>query len=109
RPGVATISDYTQQVGGITIGVHAGLAPLLAAVLLGVAVAAIATWAPASRARRADVAAELSARGMRLESAPRVGIRRLATYVVVALAGLAAGWAGQRHGALHAWQPVAAE
>src|SRR5439155_4369394 len=109
HPLVASLDGFAERVAGVHMRVYAGPGLAILGVALGAVVAAVAAWGPARRAVRADVAAEVSARGLRAEAAPRLSVRRAALYAAVGLVGLGAAWVGQRDGGLARWQPVAAQ
>ncbi|HEY3139595.1 MAG TPA: ABC transporter permease [Acidimicrobiales bacterium] len=109
RPLVTSMSTYVSRSTGVGLEVHMSLGLAATGVVIGVGVAVLAAVRPARRAVRADIAAELHARGApRPEVAPRRGRRALACGVL-GLAGLGLAWIGQRDGALEPWQPLVAE
>ncbi|MHB8464523.1 MAG: FtsX-like permease family protein [Acidimicrobiales bacterium] len=104
HPLTSSLSDFTKKFAGVPITVHATLSALVVGVLIGTLLGALAAWVPARRATRMDVAAELSMRDIRLESAPAARLRRVAVYAVVAAIGVGICWLAQRHGAIEQWQ-----
>jgi putative ABC transport system permease protein len=107
-PLTASLSGVTRRLLGLDLSVHPGTTPYLAAVVVGAAVAVGASWRPARRALRVDVAAEIAGRDRRAEtSTPAVALRPLVA-VSVGIAGIALAYLGSRDGALEPWQlPVA--
>src|SRR5205814_7849367 len=107
RPITASMSAFSTRFVGIPVTVHATLAPFVLGALLGAALAAAAAWWPARRAMRMDVAAELSNRQMRNETAPPVRLKRAITFSLLGCGALVVCWLAQRNGALASWQPTA--
>jgi putative ABC transport system permease protein len=109
HPILAGLSGFSGRAAGVALTVHADATPFLVGAALGVVLAAVAAWLPARRAMRMDVAAELSNRGAREESAPSLRLRRALLFAAVGGAALAVCWVAQRDGALAKWQPPVAE
>ena len=109
HPVLMGLGSLTERVTGLRMAVHMAPGLVAVAAVAGTLVALAASWAPARRATRADVAAELSARGMRAETAPRVSFRRALVYTAIALIGLLATRLAQRNGGLAPWSAAAAE
>jgi putative ABC transport system permease protein len=109
HPVLAGLGSVTERITGLKMAVHMAPGLVVLAAVAGTLVALAATWRPARRAMRSDVAAELSSRGMRAETAPRVSARRAGAYTVLALAGLLATALARRRGGLEPWAPAAAE
>jgi putative ABC transport system permease protein len=109
RPITASMSSFTTRFVGIPVTVHATAAPFVVGALLGTAIAAGAAWWPARRAMRMDVAAELSNRQMRDETAPPVRTKRAIAFTVLGCGALFVCWLAQRNGALAKWQPTAGQ
>src|SRR5207302_1176398 len=76
QPVTARLSDLTRRAVGVAVSVHVTPAPFIVGALLGIVLAVFAAWLSARRALRMDVAAELSNRTLREETAPRVRWRR---------------------------------
>jgi putative ABC transport system permease protein len=104
RPITASMSSFTEKFVGIPFGVHVSAMPFVVGAVMGTLIGAAATWLPARRAMRMDVAAELSNRGLRDEQAPRLRLGRGLVWLALGLVGLGACWLGQRGGALEKWQ-----
>jgi putative ABC transport system permease protein len=104
QPVTASLSDFTRRAVGVAVSVHVTPAPFVLGALLGMVLAVLAAWFSARRALRMDVAAELSNRGLREETAPRIRWRRAAIFLVLGLAGVAMSWVAGFHGALYPWQ-----
>jgi len=109
HPMIAGLSSFTERITALRMSVHMAPGLIVLAAVVGTLVALAATWGPARRATRADVAGELSSRGMRAESAPRVSFPRAGAYAVVGLAGVAATSLASRHGGLSPLAPAEAE
>ena len=105
HPLTASLSDFTTSFAGLRVTVHATSVPIIAGLVLGTGLGVAAAWLPARRALRMDVAAELSDREQREDTAPRVGLRRGLVWTAIGIAGIVLCWIGQRRGALHPWQP----
>jgi putative ABC transport system permease protein len=107
-PLTSSLSAFTRRLLGLDMTVYPGTTPYLLAVVGGAVVAVAATWRPARRALRVDVAAEISGRERRTETSARsVAVRPLAA-VNAGIVGIALAYAGSRDGALEPWQlPVA--
>jgi len=103
-PVTAGLSDFTRRTVGIAVTVHVTPAPFAVGAALGVGLAVAAAWFSARRALRMDVAAELSNRGLRDETAPRVRWRRGALCLGLGLAGVALSWVAGFHGGMYTWQ-----
>jgi putative ABC transport system permease protein len=104
HPITASLSGFTRHVAGIPLTVHLRPGVVVLGALLGSTVALAAAAVPTRRAMRMDVAAELSARGLRAEAAPRLRTRRMLIAGVVAILGLFGCWLSQRDGGLEMWQ-----
>lgn len=106
---IAAIGKSISQVSGITLTVHRGGPTPLIGVIVGVAVAAIASFVPARRATRVDVSAELQGRAHIEETSARRGAWR----VLIALAAFAIGLAmctvSARGGGIERWQGIVGE
>jgi putative ABC transport system permease protein len=109
RPITASMSSFTTRFVGIPVTVKTTATPFVLGAVLGTLLAAAAAWWPARRAMRMDVAAELSNRQMRDETAAPVRLKRAIAFTVLAGAGLVVCWLAQRGGALSTWQPIAGQ
>jgi putative ABC transport system permease protein len=109
KPITASMSAFTTRFVGIPVTVQATPVPFVFGAVLGTAIAAGAAWLPARRAMRMDVAAELSNRQMRDETAAPVRLKRAIAYTVLACGALVVCWSAQRDGALAKWQPIAGQ
>ena len=105
---IASLNGFTERGFGVAMHEHVTRSNWITGAVLGVIVAGVSAWAPARRAMRMDVAAELSNRELRAEAAPRVGFGRAALWVGVGLAGVFGCWVAQRNGALERWQATLA-
>lgn len=108
RPITASLTANAQRIAGVHLGVHVAAGLVALAALIGVVAALLAAWLPARRAMRADVAAELSSRGMRTDAAPVVSVRRTLTYTAIGGGGIGLTFAATSGGGLAPWQPLAA-
>jgi len=108
RPLVQGMSDSIDELTGLTLEVHVPGIAVVVGIVLGIAVSILAAVGPARRASRIDVAAELQGQARRDETATAAKGRRALVYVVLALAGVALAWVGQRDGAIEPWQPPVA-
>ena len=107
-PITSSLTSFTHRLLGIEVVVHPQTAPYLFAVVLGAAVAVMASWRPSRRALRIDVAAEISGRELRAESSTRSLVRRPLIAAGIGLVGLAMASLGSRNGGIEQWQlPVA--
>jgi putative ABC transport system permease protein len=101
------LNDFTQQGLGLRVPVHVSASSVVIGALLGVLVSVVASILPARRALRMDVAAELSNRELRAESAPALRWRRTAIATAVLVAGLVVGRLAASGGGLERWQAAA--
>src|SRR5581483_1289147 len=104
RPITASMSTFTTRFVGVPVTVHVTAVPFVLGAVLGTVVGAAAAWWPARRATRMDVAAELSNRQMRDETAPPLRLKRALLFTVLGCGALAVCWLAQRDGALSKWQ-----
>ena len=107
-PITSSLSTFTQRAGGFPLKVHAATSTFVLSALLGLGVGVFAAWRPARRARRIDIAAELSNRDLRDEASVKSTARRaivFASIVVVAINGCVVA---QSNGALEQWQAALA-
>src|SRR5205814_571560 len=84
--GFAIVSSGRRQFSQLGVRTEVSPGPLVAAILLGTAITAVAAWAPARRAGRLDPAAAIVERPRTAAPRPRRGMPGL----VVLLAGAAA-------------------
>ncbi|MGH9186341.1 MAG: ABC transporter permease [Acidimicrobiales bacterium] len=108
RPITDTVSGITEQVAGISVTAHAGSGTFVVGALIGLLVAVLAAVIPTRRALRLDVAAELTNRTLREDSAPAVRWRRTIVPAIIAGSGLFGCWLAQREGGLEPWQATLA-
>jgi len=98
-------SAVLEQATGIHTGLHISPLVLLAGVGLGVITSLFASYVPARRARRLDLAAEIHGRTARAEEDRRRARLRLTVFVVGSAAAIFLSYVAQRNGALQRWQP----
>lgn len=107
-PLTAALSDFTQELSGMTVDLHPRSTPVVVAIVAGAAVAVAASWRPARRALRIDIAAEMSGRERRSETSVQWASLRALTFTNIGLLGMAGTYVGSRRGGLEPWQfPVA--
>lgn len=107
-PVTASLSTFTERVAGISLTVHTTPGTFVIAALIGLLVGAFAALRPARRARRIDIAAELSNRDLRDETSPKSTVRRallLSGITVIAIDGCVIA---QHNGAMQQWQATLA-
>jgi putative ABC transport system permease protein len=104
RPITASMSSFTTRFVGIPVNVSVTAVPFVFGAVLGALLGAAAAWMPARRAMRMDVAAELSNRQMRDETAPPLRLRRAILFTALGGVALTVCWLAQRDGALSKWQ-----
>jgi putative ABC transport system permease protein len=109
KPVLAGIDRYASRIIGMHLSVHVTPAVVVTAVVLGVAAGVLATWRPARRAARLDVAAELLGRDTAEEAAAVHHVVRGAALVAVGVAGVVLCRAGASGGGLDPWQPIAVQ
>ena len=109
RPITASLSDFVKNAIGLTATTHITARPVIDGLLLGVLLAGAASWQPARRAIRPDVAADLSGRERRQETAAHLHHRRALAFASVGGLGVLLTYVGARHGALETWQPTVAQ
>jgi len=109
KPITASMSSFTTRFVGIPVTVQTTATPFVLGAVFGTLLGAVAAWWPARRAMRMDVAAELSNRQMRDETAAPVRLKRAIVYTVLACGALVVCWLAQRDGALAQWQPIAGQ
>jgi putative ABC transport system permease protein len=106
-PVTAGLNDFTEKGLGLRVPVHVSPSAIVIAAVLGLLVSVVASIAPARRALRMDVAAELSNRELREERAPGLRWRRAAIGIAGVAAGLGVGKLAASDGALQPWQATA--
>lgn len=104
-PLTASVSGFTLPIAGIEVKALPSEAPIPLALLMGAGVAAVASWRPARRALRSDVAAELSNRDRRAEADTTLLAARAILAISVGMAGAGVAAAGGANGSLQGWQP----
>jgi putative ABC transport system permease protein len=104
-PLTASVSTFTLPIAGVAVKAIPSEAPIRTALFLGAIVAVLAAWRPARRARRTDVAAELSNRDRRAEAdtGRLAAVGLLAVAIGIAGAGITA--VASADGSLDDWQP----
>lgn len=102
---VASVSMFTERFAGLHISTTVPGALAVEGPLLGMAVAAVAAIAPARRACRRDVSAELQGRAQLGDAAPRVSVRRTLIAGAVGAGGVSAAALAAHGGGLRPWQP----
>src|SRR5439155_10807421 len=105
HPILDGLSGFSSRIAGVSLTVHANATVFVVGAALGVVLGAVAAWWPARRAMRMDVAAELSNRESRDETAPALRLRRALLFTAAGGAALVLCWIAQRNGALSKWQP----
>ena len=106
RAFVGSLSAQLAKATGLHIPVSTPPSALVVCAVMGIGVAVLASIAPARRAAKLDLVAELSER-TKFEVARKRSNRSLAITGTFAVVMLGLGWAGHRNGALKAWQPPA--
>ncbi|HVT19981.1 MAG TPA: FtsX-like permease family protein [Mycobacteriales bacterium] len=104
HPLTASLSDFTVVVIGVRIPVHLTAGAVLAGLLLGALVGAVAALMSTRRVGRIDVVAELSMREETFAAQHRRHVQTVAAFAALCAIGLLVTWIGQRHGALEPWQ-----
>lgn len=94
-----------EQATGMQVGLHLSALVLIAGVSLGAITSLAASYVPARRARRIDLAAEIHGRTARLEETPGRARRRLAMFVIAGLGAIVLSYIAQRDGSIQRWQP----
>jgi putative ABC transport system permease protein len=107
-PITASLNTFTQRAGGISLKVHAPPSTFVISILIGLVVGVLAAWRPARRARRIDIAAELSNRDLRDEGSVRSTARRALVFFAIAVIGIDGCAIAQSKGALEQWQAALA-
>jgi putative ABC transport system permease protein len=109
KPVASTLSTFTKTLAGAPVLIHITPATFVAGATIGVGLGVLAAVRPALRAARAGIAGELSRRDRRSASSPLALASRATASLVLTGIALTGCWFGQRHGALHSWQPALAE
>jgi putative ABC transport system permease protein len=103
-PIVASLSAFTERSAGLPLAVHVTPGAVALGIALGAVLSVLAAVPPVRRALRADVAGELSGRGLRREVSRRTVARRAAAWAAVTAAGVGGVQLGNRDGGLERWQ-----
>ncbi len=90
---------------GMRVGLHLSAPVLGAGVALGAITAFAASYVPARRARRIDLAAEIHGRAIRVEEAPGRSARRVSALLLAAVGAIVLSYVSRRGGSLQRWQP----
>lgn len=103
-PITGSLNTFTERVAGIHLEVQAPPSTFVISTLLGLAVGVFAAWRPARRARRIDIAAELSNRDLRDDISVKSTVRRALLFATILVIGLDLCFVAQSNGALEQWQ-----
>lgn len=106
-PMVLSVSKQIEKQVGVGISVHTSALSVLLGLALGVVVAALAAWAPARRASRRDITAELHGQANRDDAAPRATVRRAVVTGTIGFAAVGVCYLAQRGGGIEPWQSPA--
>lgn len=107
-PVTSSLNDFTEKGLGMPVPVAVAGRTVVIGALLGLVLGMASAIVPARRALRMDIAAELSNRDLRAETAPRARWRRVAIATAFAGLGLGLCFVAQQDGALERWQAVLA-
>jgi putative ABC transport system permease protein len=107
-PITRSLSVFTQRAGGITLTVHAPPSVFVISAVLGLLVGVFAALKPARRARRLDIAAELSNRDLRDEASIKSTARRAIVFSSIVVIGIDGCVVAGNKGALEPWQATLA-
>ncbi len=107
-PITSSLATFTRQASGMSLEVHAPPSTFVISALLGLAVGVFAALKPARRARRIDIAAELSNRDLRDETSAKSTTRRAVVFAAVVVVAIDGCVVAQNHGALEPWQATLA-
>jgi putative ABC transport system permease protein len=107
-PITSSLNTFTERAAGINLTVHAPPSTFLFSALLGVVVALFAAFRPARRARRIDIAAELSNRDLRDETSVRSTAKRALVFSALTVVAIDGCVISQSNGALEQWQAALA-
>jgi putative ABC transport system permease protein len=108
HPVIGSINDFTEKGLGMPIPVAVAGRTIVIGAVLGMVLALAAAWVPARRALRVDVAAELSNRDLRAETAPEARWRRVGILTTLVIVGLVLCRVGSNDGAIEPWQATVA-
>jgi len=108
HPVVSSISALTLQYVGLPIAVHTTSITYVVGFLLGGLIGVGAAIRPALRTRKADIAAELSARSQRERGSLKHAVRTTFIFLILSVVSMIVCWLGGRNGSLQMWQPMAA-
>ena len=107
-PITSSLNTFTERAGGITLTVHAPPSIFVISAFLGLAVSVFAALRPARRARRIDIAAELSNRDLRDETSVKSTAKRALVFSALTVVGIDGCVIAQSNGALEQWQAALA-
>lgn len=102
---VSRLSEELAKASGLRATVSVPPLAVVLGLVVAVGVSSLSSLAPARRAARIDLVAELSGRG-RFEVDRATSSRRLAVTGLLVATAMGLGWLGQRGGSLAAWQPA---
>lgn len=105
-PLTDSVSSFTLPISGVSVDAGAADPPVVLGLVLGAIVAGVAAWRPARRARRSDVAAELSRRDRREDATTGALAPRALFVVAIGVWGAGLAAAGGADGSLDGWQPT---
>ncbi|MGH2759421.1 MAG: ABC transporter permease [Actinomycetota bacterium] len=94
-----------EQVSGSPLKLYVSVPVLLAGVALGTVTAIVASYVPARRVRRIDVAAEIHGRAARVDESHPHARRRLVLWLAGAAASVLLSYVAAGGGAISHWQP----
>ncbi|MEY2423973.1 MAG: putative transport system permease protein [Acidimicrobiaceae bacterium] len=107
-PITSSLNTFTERAGGITLTVHAPPSIFVISALLGLFVSVFAAFRPARRARRIDIAAELSNRDLRDETSVKSTVKRALVFSALTVVAIDGCVIAQSKGALEQWQAALA-
>jgi putative ABC transport system permease protein len=97
-------SIFSDQSSALRIQLHIPMPVLIAGVVLGSITALAASYVPARRSRRIDIAAEIHGRAP-VEEAQAPARLRVTAYLAGGAAAIFLSYVAQRNGSLERWQP----
>lgn len=107
-PITSSLGTFTERSAGIALTVHAPPSIFVMSAALGLLIGVFAAWRPARRARRIDIAAELSNRDLRDETSVKSTAKRAMIFGAVTVVGINGCVIAQSKGALEQWQATLA-
>ena len=107
-PITSSLNTFTERTAGITLTVHSPPSIFVLSALLGLVVSVFAAFRPARRARRIDIAAELSNRDLRDETSVKSTARRALVFSGLTVVAIYGCVIAQSNGALEQWQAMLA-